>query len=1026
MNPIGTLQRLALATLGAISLLAPPVRASIAYGSINNFDTVNDTGHECHGFEIEIEDCHSTDITYTYDYNHYGTSHITQDDSIPGHPKCLIRWESKKNPDGSWASYTAIPSGPVNPTDGHMFTNPSVNFGGEHFGVGYYAAVGAVRYRWLIDDGAGNLVSGGAVDVSTPTFTYYPPIPGVQAFGQVQAEIQPPEAQEIEVEAFGKAIWMKEIRTVSHNNGKVRLRDLVSDDPDREGEKNWKNGEADEVETEWQLLQKENGAFDGGQKGKKVAEAEDLPGGDEVVTRRYEFYKYKGPLDAVSGEALGENVGPDGIHGDGLAIVNGVEVDLSTLEVVGDYTGAQMAAVDVEAAVALIDHVSEGRVNTDYVARTLVIPGAFPFESVMEGALPAGMVFDETTGILSGTPTESGEFHFSITASDLINPDVSKNYVLLVAAEGEELPPTSLVDTMVLPQGTGSTAGDGAFAPGSPVTVIATAEPGYRFANWTDNGAVVGTDASYTFVIDVNHTLVADFTVDVPRWSIATESLPANAGTTSGGGLLDEGSQAVVTASPAAGFRFSKWTENGVEVSTSASYSFSVTAARTLVANFTVIPSFSITTGVTPANSGTTSGGGSYLSGTNATVVATATPGFVFAKWTSGSTQVSTSPGYTFTVTATKNLVANFIAAGIPRTITASASPAAWGAVSGGGNFVTGDSATLMATPQPGHAFSRWREGNTTVSTSAEYTFTVTASRTLVAEFIEAFVITTQVSPVAGGSAEMDSATYQTNEKARAVAIEADGYTFTHWTEDGVVVSTERTYGFKATGSRTLVANFVADTGCTITINSSPSHGGSATGDDLYFENDDVLVSAVPNPGYGFVCWTQDGAVISTDAAFAFTADFSRALVANFAPLVSISATATPPEGGGVTGGGEQAAGTAASLQATANPGYAFLGWTEGAAAVDAPASYDFTVSAARTLVANFVQIPRMETAAGAPGSNSMVITWPLANTGWQLQESMDCLHWTASGKAVITEAGSNKVTIPTTGGAAFFRLAHP
>jgi hypothetical protein len=45
--------------------------ASIAYGSINNFDTVNDTGHECHGFEIEIEDCHSTDITYTYNYNHY-------------------------------------------------------------------------------------------------------------------------------------------------------------------------------------------------------------------------------------------------------------------------------------------------------------------------------------------------------------------------------------------------------------------------------------------------------------------------------------------------------------------------------------------------------------------------------------------------------------------------------------------------------------------------------------------------------------------------------------------------------------------------------------------------------------------------------------------------------------------------------------------------------------------------------------------------------------------------------------------
>ena len=31
-------------------------RASIAYGTINNFDTVNDTSNVCHGFEIELDD----------------------------------------------------------------------------------------------------------------------------------------------------------------------------------------------------------------------------------------------------------------------------------------------------------------------------------------------------------------------------------------------------------------------------------------------------------------------------------------------------------------------------------------------------------------------------------------------------------------------------------------------------------------------------------------------------------------------------------------------------------------------------------------------------------------------------------------------------------------------------------------------------------------------------------------------------------------------------------------------------------
>ena len=32
----------------------------------------------------------------------------------------------------------SVTAGPISPTDGHQFTNPSVNFGGEHFGVGFY------------------------------------------------------------------------------------------------------------------------------------------------------------------------------------------------------------------------------------------------------------------------------------------------------------------------------------------------------------------------------------------------------------------------------------------------------------------------------------------------------------------------------------------------------------------------------------------------------------------------------------------------------------------------------------------------------------------------------------------------------------------------------------------------------------------------------------------------------------------------------------------------------------------------
>ena len=66
-------------------------------------------------------------------------------------------------------SYTAIPAGPIAPTQGHQFTDPSVNFGGEHFGVGFFHQPTAIHYNWLIDNGAGALVHGGVVQVASGT-----------------------------------------------------------------------------------------------------------------------------------------------------------------------------------------------------------------------------------------------------------------------------------------------------------------------------------------------------------------------------------------------------------------------------------------------------------------------------------------------------------------------------------------------------------------------------------------------------------------------------------------------------------------------------------------------------------------------------------------------------------------------------------------------------------------------------------------------------------------------------------------
>ncbi len=69
-------------------------------------------------------------------------------------------------------------------------------------------------------------------------------------------------------------------------------------------------------------------------------------------------------------------------------------------------------------------------------------------------------------------------------------------------------------------------------------------------------------------------------------FSISVTANPAIGGTVSGGGSFTIGSNATVTAVPAAGYTFTNWTENGNIVSSSTSYSFIVNQDRNLVANF--------------------------------------------------------------------------------------------------------------------------------------------------------------------------------------------------------------------------------------------------------------------------------------------------------------------------------------------------------------------------------------------------------------------------------------------------------
>ncbi|HAB19847.1 MAG TPA: Ig domain-containing protein [Verrucomicrobiota bacterium] len=410
--------------LGSLLVLTLVGHASTSYGSLNNFDVVNDTGDKCYGFSIELEDLHSTDVTYTYDYNHYGAPRITEDNSDPAHPKVYVRYESKRSVDGQFISFTnpQDPTHPLAPTDGHAFTDPSVNLGGEHFGVGFASAPSVVKYHWLVEDHTqpGTLVFGPAVYVATPSFVYVPAVPPpvnpgdpAEAPARINAVVEPWEREDHNAERYGVPVWVKAFKTVQSSGRHIELEELLTEDNLAPNRGRWEGDEEAETEVEWRIFQKRPAKK---AEGEDLAGGDDLPNGDETVTRRYEFYTYNGPTDPEDGEAQCED-------------------PLDCPDAVGAYIGAQMAGFNVVTPLGMIEHLQDGNASEEYVSRGLVVGGNTPYEvNVSGGTLPPGLRLDSVTGVLSGRPNFGGSFSFTVVAKDADAVQVTKQFTLAVTA----------------------------------------------------------------------------------------------------------------------------------------------------------------------------------------------------------------------------------------------------------------------------------------------------------------------------------------------------------------------------------------------------------------------------------------------------------------------------------------------------------------------------------------------------------------------------------------------------------------
>ena len=427
--------------------------------------------------------------------------------------------------------------------------------------------------------------------------------------------------------------------------------------------------------------------------------------------------------------------------------------------------------------------------------------------------------------------TDGSDYRIGISAMNGTVSDFSNNYFTISSP-----PKQYSVILSSNPSNGGTTSGGGTYNSGSSVTVTATPNSGYTFSNWTENGSQVSTSSSYTFTISSSRTLVANFAAIPPtQYTVSLSSNPSNGGTTSGGGTYNSGSSVTVTATPNSGYTFSNWTENGAQVSTSTSYAFIISGNRNLVANFTRIQ-YTVSLSSNPSYGGTTSGGGTYNSGSSVTVTATPNSGYTFSNWTENGAQISTNSSYTFTISSSRTLVANFAA--IPPTqytVSLSSNPSNGGTTSGGGTYNSGSSVTVTATSNSGYTFTNWTENGTQVSTSSSYTFTISSSRTLVANFTAIpptqYSVSLSSNPTNGGTTS-GGGTYNSGSSVTVSAIANSGYLFSSWTESATQVSTSSSYTFTISSNRTLVANFSIAATPTITVSthSLPDFGSVIVG----------------------------------------------------------------------------------------------------------------------------------------------------------------------------------------------------
>ena len=158
-----------------------------------------------------------------------------------------------------------------------------------------------------------------------------------------------------------------------------------------------------------------------------------------------------------------------------------------------------------------------GTIGTVYPTQTFTASGGYPnytYSLLSAGSLPTGLTLS-VSGDLSGTPTASGTFNFTVLVTDAASDTASTDAVLTID--------TAPVVTWAISASTGP---NGSISPSGSVTVAnggtqafnISPDVGYMVADVMVDGTSIGAMTSYTFSnVNANHTIAVTFVLSDSR-----------------------------------------------------------------------------------------------------------------------------------------------------------------------------------------------------------------------------------------------------------------------------------------------------------------------------------------------------------------------------------------------------------------------------------------------------------------------------------------------------------------------------